>query len=223
MSGSEDTPTSTGNRAASKLYRRPPGAAWLLALVAIPLLLALIGWAGLNKSDNDTNLSTPRVNPSATLASPDVNAPKVNAPNLSLSPLSIQRTGKGFSLSGDLPSLEAKNSLMDSLKLAFGPDIDFIDNLNIKADANAPDFAALGSILGSAVEIPDFHFDLNGDAITLEGTAPTDKAKADVEAAAKAAWPNMKITNKIEVKAAPAPQAPPAPAPSPTPAPGGGP
>lgn len=47
MAGSDDSRTITGYRTASKLYRRPHGAAWLLALLAIPLLLALIGWAGL--------------------------------------------------------------------------------------------------------------------------------------------------------------------------------
>ena len=39
------------------LYRRPPGAAWLLALLAIPLLLALIGWAGLRTPDADVDAS----------------------------------------------------------------------------------------------------------------------------------------------------------------------
>ncbi len=216
MPGSEDSRTVTGYRTASRFYRRPPGVAWLLALVAIPLLLALIGWAGLHKSGNDVNANLPSVNPSATLTAPS--APNVNAPALNFAPLSILRNGKGFTLTGELPDITSKNALMDSLKLAFGPDIDLTDNLTVKAGVNAPDFAVLGSIFGSAVDIPDFHFDLNGDTLTLEGTAPSDKVKADVEAAAKAAWPNMKIVNNIAVTAASAPQAPPAPAP----APGGG-
>ena len=97
------------------------------------------------------------------------------------------------------PSLEAKTGLLDSLRLAFGPDINLTDNLNVKAGVNAPDFAALGSIFGAAVDIPDFNFDLNGDTLTLTGTAPSEDVKAEVEAAAKAAWPNMKIVNNIEV------------------------
>ncbi len=95
------------------------------------------------------------------------------------------------------------------------------DNLNVKAGVNAPDFAALGSIFGASVEIPDFNFDLNGDTITLKGTAPSDQVKTEVEAAAKSAWPKMKIVNNIEVKEAPAPQAP-APSQAPAPAPAGG-
>ena len=134
---------------------------------------------------------------------PDVNAPNVNAPAMNFAPLSILRNGKGFTLSGELPDLETKNGLLDSLKLAFGPDIDLTDNLNIKAGVNAPDFAALGSIFGAAVDIPDFNFDLNGDTVTLKGTAPSEEVKAEVEAAVKAAWPNMKVINEITVVAAP--------------------
>jgi peptidoglycan-binding protein ArfA len=223
MPGSDDSRTITGYRTASKFYRRPPGAAWLLALLAIPLLLTVIGWAGLKKQDVDANLTLPSVNASATLTAPSVNAPDVNAPNvdapeMNFAPLSILRNGKGFTLSGELPDIATKNGLLDSLKLAFGPGINLTDNLNLKAGVNAPDFAALGSILGAAIDIPDFNFDLNGDTVTLEGTAPPEKSKSEVEAAVKAAWPNMKVINNIEVREAPAP-----PAPAPAPPPGGGP
>ena len=220
-----DTRTITGYRTDSTYYRRSPGAAWLLALLAIPLLLALIGWAGLRKPDVDVNANLPSVNPSATMTAPDVNAPDVNAPDvnapaMNFAPLSIIRNGKGFTLSGELPSLEAKTGLLDSLKLAFGKNIELTDNLDVKAGVNAPDFAALGSIFGASVEIPDFNFDLNGDTITLKGIAASEQVKAEVEAAAKSAWPNMKIINNIEVKEVPAPQAPASP-PAPAPAPGG--
>jgi peptidoglycan-binding protein ArfA len=215
MPGSEDNRTITGYRTASRFYRRPPGPAWWLALLAIPLLLGLIGWAGLDK-DADVDVTMPDVSPTATLTAPNVNTPEVNAPNLpnlSFAPLSILRNGNGFTLSGDLPDLAAKTSLLDSLKLAFGPDIDLTDNVNIKAGVNAPDFSVLGSVLKAAVDIPDFNFDLNGDTLTLTGTAPSEDVKADVEAAAKAAWPDVKVVNNIQVQGA---------APTPAPAPGGG-
>ena len=224
MPDAEDTRTITGYRTASKFYRRKPGAAWWLALLAIPLLLGLIGWAGFNKPDTDVvDISLPSVNPSATLTAPNINTPDVNAPNVNLpdlnfAPLSIVRNGNGFTLNGELPSLEAKTGLLDSLRLAFGPDINLTDNLNVKAGVNAPDFAALGSIFGAAVDIPDFNFDLNGDTLTLKGIAPSEDVKAEVEAAAKAAWPKMKIVNNIEVTAAATPCTG-----TPGPAPGGGP
>jgi peptidoglycan-binding protein ArfA len=178
------------------------------------------------------------VNPSATLTvpdantpdanAPDTNAPDVNAPAMNFAPLSIIRDGGAFSLSGELPSPEAKTGLLDSLRLAFGKDVELTDNLNVKAGVNAPDFAALGSIFGASVEIPDFNFDLNGDTITFKGSSPSEQVKAEVEAAAKSAWPMMDVVNNIEVNEASAPQspasppAPQAPASPPAPAPAGG-
>ncbi len=81
-----------------------------------------------------------------------------------------------------------------------------------------PDFAALGSIFGAAVDIPDFNIDLNGDTVTLKGTAPSEEAKAEVEAAVKAAWPKINVINEITVSAPSAPAPSPAPAPAPAPA-----
>ena len=222
MPGSEDTHTITGYRTAAKLYRRPPGPAWLLGLLVVPLVLGLIGWSGLDRSKSHSDLTLPSVAPTATLTVPSANAPNVTAPNVNLpntafAPLSIVRNGNSFTLSGDLPDLNAKTSLLDALRGGFGPDINLTDNLNIKAGVNAPDFSGLGALFKAAVDIPDFNFDLNGDTVTLTGTAPSDEVKAAVEAAAEAASPNIKVVNNIQVSQASAP------APTPAPAPGSGP
>ena len=187
-----------------RFYRRPPGAAWLLALLTIPLLLALIGWAGLRTPDLDVDAGAPSVNASATLTAPnrtvaDVDASNAAPPEMNFAPLSIAQTGSGFTLGGELPSVEAKTSLADSLRLAFGSGIELIDNVSAKPGVNAPDFAVLGSILGAAVGITDFRFDLKGDTVTLSGAAPDEDAKAEVAAAVMAAWPNMKTVNNIQV------------------------
>jgi peptidoglycan-binding protein ArfA len=222
MPGSEDTRQTTGHRTASTLYRRPPGAAWLVALLAIPLFLALIGWAGRSEPDVDARADAPGVSASATLTAPK--EPDVNTPEMNFAPLSIVRSGNGFTLSGELPDGATKTGLLDSLKLAFGPGIDLTDKLNVKGGVNAPDFAALGSIFGASVDIPDFGFDLNGDTVTVTGTAPSDDSKTQVEAAVKAAWPNIMVVNNIEVRAV---QTPPSSAPPsatrPAPTPGGAP
>jgi peptidoglycan-binding protein ArfA len=220
MPGSEDIRTITGYRTASKFYRKPPGLGWLLALLAIPLLLGWMGWSGLHKSGAEGNMTLPSVAPTATLSAPSVSVPNVNTPNvnmpgLSFAPLSIVRTGNGFTLNGDLPDLNAKKALLDALRGAFGANVGLTDNTNIKPGVSAPDFTGLGDVFKSAVDIPDFNFDLNGDTLRLTGTAPSADVKAAVEAAAKSAWPNLKIVNDIQVSAAspasPAPPAPPAP------------
>lgn len=220
MSSSDETRTITGWRTAAKFYRRPPGVAWLLALIAVPLLLGLIGWSAGDRSDKDVALTLPSVDPSATLSAPaagapDLNAPTASAPNLSFAPLSITRAGNDVTVSGDVPDDAAKAALLDSLRAQFGPDVNLIDNLTVTPGASTPDPGAVGSVLGAAVAgIPDFGFKLDGDTLTLTGTAPSDEVKASVQAAAAAAWPNLKIVNNIQV--APAPGAPAvAPAPGP--------
>jgi peptidoglycan-binding protein ArfA len=120
---------------------------------------------------------------------------------------------------------------LDSLKGGLGSGVKLVDDVNIKAGLAAPDFSGLGALFKAAVDIPDFSFNLDGDTLTLTGAAPSEDVKAAVEAAARTAFPNVKIDNRIHVAApaAPAPpQAPalpaaPAPAPpaAPAPAPGG--
>ena len=103
----EQSRTITGYRTASKFYRRPPGPGWLAALVAIPLLLEWMGWSGLHRSAGETNVTLPSVDQTATLMTPSVSAPNLNTPTgslpgLSFAPLSIVRSGNGFTLIGDL-------------------------------------------------------------------------------------------------------------------------
>ncbi len=212
MSDPDETRTITGWRTASRLYRQPPGIGWLLALVVIPLLLGLLGWGLLDKSARDTEVSLPSTAPSVTV--PPASAPEVTAPAVA-SALSILRNGNDITLTGDLPDEAAKNGLLDSLRGVFGAEVNLIDQVNITAGVEAPDLSGLGAVFKAAVDIPDFNWKLDGDTITLTGTAPTEEVKAAVEAAAASAWPNVKIDNQIRVGAPGAPT--PAPA-SPAPA-----
>jgi peptidoglycan-binding protein ArfA len=208
MSDPDQTRTITGWRSASRFYRRNPGPGWLLALFAIPLLLALLGWGVLDNSPRESDLTSPHVSASETV--PAMSAPNVSLPTVAPA-LSILRNGNDITLSGDLPDLAAKTALLDTLKGVFGPDVNLIDKLNITAGVSAPDLSGLGAVFKAALDIPDFNWKFDGDTVTLIGAAPSDAVKADVEAAAKTAWPNARIDNQIQVVAAPA--AGPAPAP----------
>jgi len=194
MTGSGDarvSATATEWRRESRYYRRTPGLGWLLGLLLVPLLLGLIGWGTLGKPK--VSVSTPSVS---------ITAPSLSVPSLNFAPLSIIRNGNDFTLSGDLPDLSVKTSLLNALKAALGPGVNLIDQLNIKAGVSAPDFSGLGALFKAAIDIPDFNFDLSGDTVTLTGTAPSEEVKAAVEAAAKAAWPNVTVVNNIVVKGA---------------------
>jgi peptidoglycan-binding protein ArfA len=193
MTGSSDprvSATATEWRTESRYYRRSPGWGWLLGLLLIPLLFGWLGWSALKPTMN------------AGLPSVGVTAPDVSAPALNFSPLSILRNGKDFTLSGILPDLAAKNSLLAALKAALGGGVNLIDKIEIAAGATAPGFDGLGALLKAAADVPDFRFTVEGGTLTLTGTAPSEEVKAAVEAAAKAGWPNVRIINNITIKGA---------------------
>lgn len=217
MSGSEEDRAVTGWRTESRFYRRKPGAGWLLAFLAIPLLLAVIGWGWLNGTTNSNSgqLTMPTINPSASLALPTApSAPTGEAsPSAAFPGMSIVRSGNDLTLTGELPDADSKKSLLESLKLVV-PGANLIDKLTVTPGVKAPDMAGLGGLFSAVVNIPDFNLNLDGDTLTLTGTAPSETVKASAESYAKAAWPNVKIVNNIEVNAAsPSAPAPPAPGP----------
>jgi len=207
MPGSDETRTITGWRQATRYYRRTPGLGWLLALLAIPLLLGLLGWGVLGKSDKDVDLTLPTVSPTVTL--PELTTPNVNVPTLSWGALSLLRNGNDLTLTGVLPTEAAKTSFLNAVKGVFGPSVNVIDNLTVRDGVSIPDLSGLGAALKPDVDIPDFAWKVDGDTITLTGTAPSEDVKAAAEAAAKTAWPDAKIDNQIIVAgatpAAPAP------------------
>lgn len=225
MSGSEEDRTVTDWRTESRFYRRKPGAGWLAAFLAIPALLALIGWGGLDRANRSDELALPSVDPSATLtvtaAAPT--ATGTAAPVGGFPPWSITRNGNGLALSGELPDAETKTGLVDVLKQVMpGALID--DKLTVESGVTAPDAAALGGLFSAIVGIPDFDLKLEGDTVTLTGTAPAEAIKASAEEYAMKSWPNVKVVNNIEVTAATptAPASAPPPTPGPAPAPGAG-
>lgn len=200
---SSDQTRSTEWRTASRFYRRPPGWGWLVGLLAIPLLLGAVGYHGLPKAHvNAPSVRAPTVSvpslPSAP-ALPSISLPNVKTPALSFAPLSIMRDGNDVTLSGHLPDGAARTSLLDALKGTYGPDVNLIDKTDMKSGVTTPDASSVGSVFKAAASMRNFAFKLDRDTLTLTGTAASDQEKAAVGDAAKAAWPNMKIANDIQV------------------------
>lgn len=179
--------TATEWRTESRFYRRSPGVGWLLSLLLIPLLFGWLGWGAIK----------PRV---------DVNVPgvseSVSAPALNFSPLSILRNGNDFTLSGLLPDLAVKDKLLAVLRAALGSGVNLIDKVDIAAGASAPGFDGLTALFKAAADVRDFQFTVQGDTLTLSGTAPSEEIRAAVEAAAKAGWPNVTVINDITITGA---------------------
>ena len=217
MSGSEDDRTVTDWRTESRFYRRKPGAAWLWVFLAVPLLLALIGWGGLDRAGKADELVLPTVDPSATLtasATPPAATGTADA-GLGYPPFSINRNGNSFTLSGQLPDADTKKGLLDTLGLVL-PGATIADELTVTPGVKTPEVPALGGLFSDIVRIPDFNLKLEGDTLTLSGTAPAQSVKDSAESYATSAWPNVKVVNNIQVTGVTASP------PSATPAPGPG-
>jgi peptidoglycan-binding protein ArfA len=219
MSGSDEDRTITGWKSESRLYRRKPGVGWLLALLAIPLLLALIGMSILHRSPKDVEIALPSVPPSATLtaqATPPAPTTSAGMPAGGYAPFSIVRNGAvgdpagvlGFTVAGEVPDEATKTSLVETLGMAM-PGAKIVDELKITPGVTVPDVAGLGGVFSAAIGIPGFGLNLVGDTLTLTGTAPSEELKAAAESAGAATWPNVKIVNDIQVEATSAPPAPP--------------
>ena len=193
MAGSDDARVSTSVtewRTESRFYRRSPGLGWLLGVLLIPLLFGWLGWGALKPN---VNISAPNIS---------VTAPSLPVPGLNLAPLSIQRNGNDFTLTGELPDLATKNSLLAELKGVLGSSVNLIDKLTISSRVRAPDLSGIAPEFTAAAGITNFGFNLVGDTLTLTGTAPSVEVKAGVEAAGRAAWPSVQISNNIDVKGA---------------------
>ena len=199
MPGSESSGSASSPGSVSRFYRRRPGIGWLLAVLIVPLLLAVIGWGGLTATQDadDPVLTVPSVSPSATLtAAPATSEPA--APQAPFGRFSIVRNATGFTLGGQLPDATQKSSLLEAMSLAM-PGATVVDELEIAPDVRVPDIAALGGVFSVTPNIPDFSLVVDAGTLTLTGTAPSESERAAVESAAAAAWPDTRIVNDIRV------------------------
>jgi peptidoglycan-binding protein ArfA len=166
---------------------RSIGLPWLIALVVIPLSIAAIGYgaSGLRSaSGSDGGPAT--VGPSG--------APKVN-----LAPLSIVRGAKGITLSGNVPDDSAKAILLKTLKGALPAGVDIVDQIQLNPDIDALDFSHAGPIFRDSASIADFTFTVNGDTITLAGTAGSQGQKNTIEGEVTHTWSRLNVVDNLTV------------------------
>lgn len=214
MAGSDEAPEATQWRRTSKFYVRGPGLPWLIGLIVIPLLLAVIGYGELDRTRPAFNGPTGAL-PTLHAPKPSGAAPETpTIPAVSLAPVSITRSGNDIKLSGDMPSLEAKESLLAALKGGFGPNIDIIDNVQINPDITSLDFSNAAPVFKAAASVPDFGLAIKGDTITLIGTTSSGGQQDAIEQAADAAWPNLNIVDTMGIGGPVTASAPPGPAPA---------
>lgn len=195
----DETPATTEWRRVSKFYRRPLGLAWLIGLVVIPLLLGAIGY-GLHERSRSGAAGPTRTLPTLTQTTSSGAPPMApTIPAITFARASVVRNGNDIVLTGDFPDNKAKAALVDAVRGSMGPGVNVVDKLGINPNVNALDFSDAGPVFNAAASIPDFKLTVNGDTVTLAGTAATTDQQDAVEQAAEDAWPNLNILDKMEV------------------------
>jgi peptidoglycan-binding protein ArfA len=214
VAGSDEAPEATEWRRTSKFYLRFPRLLWLISLVVIPLLLAVIGYGEVRQTGSVVNGPTGAL---PTLQAPKPSGGASNTPTIppvSLAPVSITRSGNDIKLSGDMPTVEAKESLLAALKGGFGPDINIVDNVRVNRDITSLDFSNAAAVFKAAASVSDFGLAIKGDTVTLIGTTSSGGQQDAIEQAADAAWPNLNIVDTMGVGGPVTASAPPGPAPA---------
>jgi peptidoglycan-binding protein ArfA len=197
--GLRQSPASTDSARAAEVHRPPAGLPWLIAAAVIPLLIAAIGYGAFDQP-------RPAHGPAPAAGSSTTSG----APKLSLAPLSITRNGNDFTLSGDFPDDSAKAELLTALNGTLPPGAHIVDQIHINPNIDALDFSKAEPIFKDSASIPDFSLVVNGDTITLAGTAASPDQKNAVSQEAARTWSTLKVVDKLVVNGPVLPPPPPA-------------
>ncbi|OBI86620.1 OmpA family protein [Mycobacterium sp. 1245805.9] len=191
---------STDSTPAPEIHRPSAGLPWLIAVAVIPLLIAGIGYGAFDQPRPAHGAGGPA--PAASSTS--------TAPKLSLAPLSITRIGNDVTLVGGFPDDSAKAALLNAVKGSLPPGVNVIDQIHINPNIDALDFAKAAPIFKDSASIPDFSLVVNGDTITLAGTAASPDQKNAVSQEAARTWSTLKVVDKLVVTGPVPPPVPPA-------------
>jgi peptidoglycan-binding protein ArfA len=205
-----------GKTAATTYWRRVPESSrrslvlpWLIGLVVIPLLIAAVGYGAYERprSANGPSGALPTLSPTS----------KSGAPQISLAALSISRSGNNITLTGDFPDDSAKAALMKALNGSLPLDVNIVDQIHIDPNIDALDFSNAAPIFKDSASIADFNLTVNGDTVTLAGTAASQDQKNAVAQDAAHTWSNLNVVDNLAVNGPVPPAGSPGPAPPPPP------
>ncbi|RAU99958.1 hypothetical protein DQP58_01940 [Mycobacterium colombiense] len=161
------------------------GLPWLVALVIIPLLLAVIGHAVSTRSASGRGSPAPSTGG--------------GAPTISLAAFSMARSGDSVTLTGAFPDESAKAALLKVLGSALPARVGVVDQIRIDPAVDALDFAKAKPVFVDSASIADFTLTVGGDTITLAGTAASPDQKDTIDTDAKRIWSNLKVIDNLAI------------------------
>ncbi len=193
----EDIPATDQWRRVTRYYRRPLGLGWLIGLVAIPLLLGAIGYGLQDRPVSGA------AGPTGTLTRPAPAPPQsttARVPPIAFAPASVVRAGNSIVLGGEFPDQKAKAALVDAVAGALPAGVSLVDRLGVNPSVNALDFTDAEKVFTAAAPLSDFKLSVQGETVTLAGTAATADQRDAVEQAARDTWPNLHISDSLAVR-----------------------
>lgn len=178
-------------------YRRNPGGLWWLALLGVPLVLALVGaLTGQQFAPATAATATPAASASTPAASTSPSASTPAAP--AIEPFGLTRSGDTVTLSGSVPDEATRTALVELFQLTLGGSPSVVDSLAIAAGAPAVDPAALTPIAIAMRSHPDLGVTVEGTTATLTGTVFADE-RAGLNDMATQAFPGATVDDQLTV------------------------
>lgn len=160
-----------------------PGRAWLAALIVVPLLLAAVG-CGLGG----------RAAPQGRHGGASAAAPT--------GALTITRRGSEVTLDGAVPDPVTRQTLLDLVIASLPDEVTVVDHLVVAPNGTTLDLTVAGPVFEAAAPIPDFRLAVNGDTVTVSGTAATARDRDAVATALVGVWPNANMVDELRLRSA---------------------
>lgn len=178
----------------------------LVIAALVLVLLAVIGWVVSDTDDATTTPATPSdAGPTSQTEALSVPTTTTTAPSAAApAQLSLNRDGNDITLTGKLPGDTEKSDLESAVKTQW-PSANVIDKIEVAPGAAAPDLSGMGGLLSEAGAIADFGLRVNGSDLTFTGTAPNLDIASQVQSTAALVFPNLKLTNNLQIPATGAP------------------
>jgi peptidoglycan-binding protein ArfA len=107
----------------------------------------------------------------------------------------------------------ANSGVIEQVRCAKGSwpaNVNIVDQIRINPDVDALDFAHAGPVFADSASITDFNLTVNGETITLAGTAASQDQKNTIGNEAKHIWSNLNVVDNLAVNGSVPPPGPPA-------------